>query len=467
LDPTHEQLVRRARRIRLVALDVDGVLTDGQLEYTAAGESPKHFHVHDGLGIRLLHDAGIAVAVLTARGCAPLERRVAELSIVHFRGDCRDKLAALERLAQELGIDLDEVCFASDDVLDLPALKAVGLAGSVADGHPAARQAAHWVSRRKGGHGAVRELCDLIVDAQGGLDRAHRKLLSREQGRQREQAAEALRFGVIIPARYGSSRLPGKPLVDLAGKPMIVHVLDNARQSGADFVVVATDDERIAEVVASAGGEAMMTAAHHASGTDRLAEVTTRMDLDADTVVVNLQGDEPLLKPDLVSLVARALVLRPRAGVATVATPITDIDDVFDPSVVKVVVDHSGLAVTFSRAPVPWVRDLFQGPEPPTALPDWPTFLRHVGLYAYRVSTLRTITAQPPVPLEQAESLEQLRALWLGIPIQVAVVDEAPAHSVDTPADVAVTESMLPPPPAPPQEATEAKDPKRATTPGV
>ncbi len=458
-----DQLARRAERVKLVVLDVDGVLTDGRLEYThEGGEAPKRFHVHDGLGIRLLHESGIEVAIVTARGSKPLERRVNELKIRHFRTACRDKLAVIQGLALELGLDLDQVCFASDDMLDLPALRAVGLAASVADAHPAAREAAHWVSDHDGGDGAVRQLADFIVDAQEGLEHAQDRLHRAEQSQERDRALDDLRFAVVIPARYGSSRFPGKPLVDLAGKPMIVHVLQNAQQSGAEHVVVATEDQRIVDVVEAAGGEAMLTSEHHPSGTDRLAEVAERMDLGRDTVVVNLQGDEPLLQPGLIAQVARALVQRPMAGIATVATPIREIDEIFDPATVKVVVDRSGLAVTFSRAPVPWVRDLFQGPEPPTSLPDWPTFLRHVGLYAYRVSTLQRITAQAPVPLEQAESLEQLRAMWLGIPIQVAVVDEAPAHSVDTPDDVAVTESMLPPPPA-----AVAKKTKRITVPGA
>ncbi|RLB54297.1 MAG: 3-deoxy-manno-octulosonate cytidylyltransferase [Deltaproteobacteria bacterium] len=462
MTPIAENLLTRARRVKLVVLDVDGVLTDGRLVYTEEGEAAKRFHAHDGLGIRLLHESGIEVAIATARGSKPLERRVAELKIRHFRTDARDKLAAVQLLALELGLELDQICFAGDDVLDLPALRAVGLAASVADAHPAARDAAHWVSERKGGCGAVRQLADLIVEAQEGLEGAYARMLSSEQEQQQERALEQLRFGVIIPARYGSSRLPGKPLVDLAGKPMIVHVLENARQSGAAFVVVATDDERVARTVEAAGGEAVMTSANHASGTDRLAEVVERMGLSGDTIVVNVQGDEPLLRPALVSKVARALVRQPMAGIATLATPIHEVDEVFDPAVVKVIVNHAGLAVTFSRAPIPWVREVFQTPEMPTTLPEWPTFLRHVGLYAYRVSTLRRITAQAPVPLEEAESLEQLRALWLGIPIQVTVVDEAPARGVDTEADVKVTESMLPPPPALPTMESKA-----ATTTGA
>jgi 3-deoxy-manno-octulosonate cytidylyltransferase (CMP-KDO synthetase) len=227
-------------------------------------------------------------------------------------------------------------------------------------------------------------------------------------------------FGVVIPARFASQRLPGKPLRDLGGKPMIVRVLENARQSAAGWVVVATDDQRIADAVTAAGGEAVLTSPEHASGTDRLAEVARRKELAPETIVVNVQGDEPLLDPKYVELVARALEANPSAGIATLATPIRDPGVIANPNVVKVVSDRSGMALYFSRAPLPW-----QGEA-----------LRHVGLYAYRARTLAELSAQPPVMLETAERLEQLRALWLGIPIHVSVVADPPGHGVDTEEDL-------------------------------
>lgn len=240
-------------------------------------------------------------------------------------------------------------------------------------------------------------------------------------------------FGVIIPARFASTRLPGKPLLDLGGKPMIVRVIELARRTGAAFTLVATDDERIANVVTQAGGEAIMTSSEHASGTDRLAEVVRRRALDPALVVVNLQGDEPHLPAAAVQQVAQTLVMTPRADLATLATPLRSRSEAFDPNVVKVVTDAAGRALYFSRAPIPWLRGAFafQGGASSESLIDAP-LLRHVGLYAYRVSTLLTLSETPPVALERAESLEQLRALWLGMTVQVGLIPEPPAGGVDT-----------------------------------
>lgn len=246
----------------------------------------------------------------------------------------------------------------------------------------------------------------------------------------------SVEFGVIVPARFASSRLPGKPLLDLLGKPMIVRVCENAHRSGAAFVWVATDDDRIARAVEAAGGVALMTRPDHASGTDRLAEVIERQNLTDPTIVVNLQGDEPLLDPEYVRLVAHALAERPEAGIATLATPIHLAADLFDPNVVKLTTDARGMALTFSRAPIPWVRGRFGPGAVPDTLPEGPTFLRHIGLYAYTAHTLRRLSRTAPAAIEQAESLEQLRALWLGIPIHVTIVPSSPAHGIDTESDL-------------------------------
>lgn len=252
-------------------------------------------------------------------------------------------------------------------------------------------------------------------------------------------------FGVIIPARYASTRLPGKPLIDMGGKPMIVRVLEVAAQAGAAFTIVATDDQRIADVVTMAGGEAMLTSPDCATGTDRLAEVARRKRFDPELVVVNLQGDEPALPAELVQLAADALLDAPDASLATLATPLRERREVFDPNVVKVVTDQAGRAMYFSRAPMPWVRGDFTMSEgagvSDAALTGGP-FLRHIGLYAYRVATLLALSQAEPVALERAESLEQLRALWLGMKIQVAVVPELPAGGVDTPEDAARVQKL-------------------------
>jgi 3-deoxy-manno-octulosonate cytidylyltransferase (CMP-KDO synthetase) len=241
-------------------------------------------------------------------------------------------------------------------------------------------------------------------------------------------------FGVIVPARFGSTRLPGKPLVDLGGKPMVVRVLEVAARAGAAFTIVATDDQRIVDAVEAVGGEAMLTSSDHLTGTDRLAEVARRKKLDPELVIVNLQGDEPALPAEHVELVARTLQRTRQASLATLATPLVSRAEVFDPNIVKVVTDQHGRALYFSRAPIPWRRADFNGAgaaEPQSGEP----FLRHIGLYAYRVSTLLSLSGAAPAALELVESLEQLRALWLGMAIQVAVVGALPAGGVDTPED--------------------------------
>jgi 3-deoxy-manno-octulosonate cytidylyltransferase (CMP-KDO synthetase) len=251
-------------------------------------------------------------------------------------------------------------------------------------------------------------------------------------------------FGVIIPARYASTRLPGKPLIDIGGQPMIVRVMEVAARAGAAFSIVATDDERVADVVTRAGGEALLTSPEHATGTDRLAEVARRKQLDPELVVVNLQGDEPSLPPELVQRAARALSDAPQAHLATLATPLRRGSEAFDPNVVKVVTDQAGRALYFSRAPIPWLRGDFSLDGSAGCDDELPEgmFLRHIGLYAYRVSTLLRLSDTKPVPLERGESLEQLRALWLGMTIQVAVVAEPPAAGVDTAEDAARVQKL-------------------------
>ncbi|MFW6087978.1 MAG: 3-deoxy-manno-octulosonate cytidylyltransferase [Myxococcota bacterium] len=257
-------------------------------------------------------------------------------------------------------------------------------------------------------------------------------------------------FRVVIPARYAASRLPGKPLRDVAGKPLVVHVLDAARRAGASEVLVAADDRRICAAVEAAGGRAVLTSPEHPSGTDRLAEVAEVQGWPNEALVVNLQGDEPLVPPHLLQELAGALAAHPRAGIATLATPLRDPADLFNPNVVKVVMDDDGHALYFSRAPVPWARDRFGHREgAPEVLPDGVPFHRHLGLYAYRAATLRALARTPAHPLEQAESLEQLRALATGIPIHVTVVTDPPPHGVDTEDDLQRLQAHLAQQPTP------------------
>ncbi len=249
-------------------------------------------------------------------------------------------------------------------------------------------------------------------------------------------------FRVVIPARFGSSRLPGKPLRLIAGKPMIEHVYRRAEASGARNVIVATDDERVADTVKGFGGNVIMTFAGHLSGTDRLAEVAQTKGWPDSEIIVNLQGDEPLMDPALVRLVADDLYSHASAGIATLVTPIVQREDIFNPNIVKVVMSKAGLAIYFSRAPIPWVRGHYD--EPDTSEPsDAMSAFRHLGIYAYRVGVLKRITSLPACAIEKAEALEQLRALWDGIDIKVSVIDKAPIHGVDTEEDLARVMAVL------------------------
>lgn len=239
---------------------------------------------------------------------------------------------------------------------------------------------------------------------------------------------------IVIPARYASTRLPGKPLADISGQPMIVRVAVAARRARNDGVWVATDDERIATAVRQQGFDVAMTRADHVSGTDRIAEVADQLAWDDEDIVVNVQGDEPLLDPALIEGVAAALRGDPEASMATAAHPLMVAEDFFNPNVVKVVCDVRGRALYFSRAPIPWDRDWFAGGR--DALPTNFPAQRHIGLYAYRVGFLRHFGKLAASPFERCESLEQLRALWHGYAIRVVSVDHPPAPGVDTPEDL-------------------------------
>jgi 3-deoxy-manno-octulosonate cytidylyltransferase (CMP-KDO synthetase) len=251
-----------------------------------------------------------------------------------------------------------------------------------------------------------------------------------------------LPFRVAIPARYASTRLPGKPLRLLAGRPLIEHVYRRALASGALEVVIATDDARIREVAEGFGATVCMTSPDHASGTDRLAEAAARLGWPDDAIVVNVQGDEPGMPPALVWQVARGLATHPDAGIATACARIRDPAELFDPNAVKVMRDARGYALYFSRAPIPWHREAFRtGAAALAELPADTAWFRHIGLYAYRVAVLRRYPELTPAPAEQAESLEQLRALWHGIRIHVAEAVETPPPGVDTEADLARAEA--------------------------
>ncbi|GFM87949.1 3-deoxy-manno-octulosonate cytidylyltransferase [Pseudomonas cichorii] len=248
-------------------------------------------------------------------------------------------------------------------------------------------------------------------------------------------------FTVVIPARFGSSRFPGKPLKTIAGKPMIQHVWEQACKSGAERVVVATDDARIVEACQAFGAQVLMTRDDHNSGTDRLAEVAEQLGLAADAIVVNVQGDEPMIPPVVIDQVAANLAAHPEAGISTLAEPIDDVTALFNPNVVKVVADVNGLALTFSRAPLPWARDALAASR--DVLPEGVPYRRHIGIYAYRAGFLHDFVSWGPCWLENTESLEQLRALWNGVRIHVADALEAPPAGVDTPEDLERVRRLL------------------------
>ena len=246
---------------------------------------------------------------------------------------------------------------------------------------------------------------------------------------------------IVIPARHASTRLPGKPLLDIAGKPMVVRVAEQARLSGIARVVIATDHDGIAAASRAHGIEVIITRADHATGTDRLAEVAIQLALPDDEIVVNVQGDEPLIDPALVRAVADLLQAKPGAAIATACHPISMDDEVFNTNVVKVVLDRDGMALYFSRATIPHARDAFAGDKKtvPTGLPLY----RHIGLYAYRAGFLRRFPRLEAPAIERFEALEQLRALWHGYKIAVLVSDGAPAPGVDTAEDLARVRALF------------------------
>jgi 3-deoxy-manno-octulosonate cytidylyltransferase (CMP-KDO synthetase) len=248
-------------------------------------------------------------------------------------------------------------------------------------------------------------------------------------------------FTVVIPARMASSRLPNKPLADIGGLPMVVRVAQRALLSKASQVVVAADDERIVQACQAHGIHALLTRQDHVSGSDRLAEACQLLGLPDDAVVVNVQGDEPLIHPGLINEVADLLTQRPEASMSTAAHAIAHLEEFTNPNVVKVVLDARQMALYFSRAPIPWWRDgqAYGGFK---SLPS-PAPLRHVGIYGYRAGFLRLFPQLPPAPIEMLESLEQLRAMWHGHPIAVHITPEAPGPGVDTPEDLARVRALL------------------------
>lgn len=254
-------------------------------------------------------------------------------------------------------------------------------------------------------------------------------------------SAQSNPFIVVIPARYASSRLPGKPLLDIAGKTMIQRVYEQACLSDAEEVVVATDDARIEANCQSYGAKVCMTKEDHPSGTDRIQEVAEQLGLSDDAIIVNVQGDEPLIPPAIINQVADNLAGNNKALMSTLCEKIEDTETIFNPNAVKVVFDDSGLALYFSRAPIPWFRDGFN--QEPVQLPASIDYYRHIGIYAYRVAFLHQYVGWSPSALEQTESLEQLRAMSNGVSIHVEKACEKPLAGVDTQADLDLVRELI------------------------
>lgn len=247
----------------------------------------------------------------------------------------------------------------------------------------------------------------------------------------------AVDFRIIIPARYGSERLPGKPLLKIVGKPLIQHVYERACTSNATEIIIATDDERIHTAAQSFGAQVCMTSTDHTSGTERIAEVISLLDYDEDDIVVNLQGDEPLIPVHCLNQVAEILINTADAQVSTLCTAITSSEEIFDPNIVKVIRNRAGYALYFSRAPIPWHRDTFSLMQKPSYPPnEQEVYQRHIGLYAYRAGFIKQYVSSPSCNLEQIESLEQLRVLWQGNRIIVANAKQVPPEGIDTEQDL-------------------------------
>lgn len=252
--------------------------------------------------------------------------------------------------------------------------------------------------------------------------------------------SEAPRFKVVVPARLGSTRLPRKVLREIAGKPVVQHVWEAAQRSGADEVIIATDSDEVLKVCRDFGADARITAASHNSGTDRANQIAREAGWAPDTIVVNLQGDEPLMPPELVRQAAGLLAEDPQADIASLCHGVHSLDEWLNPNVVKLVMDRRGYALYFSRAPIPWRRDGATREAP--RLPDGLAY-RHIGLYAYRVAALAEFSSLAPAPLEDCEALEQLRALTHGLRIRMGVVDNPPPRGIDTEDDLQAVISLL------------------------
>lgn len=385
---------------QLVFSDVDGVLTDSKINIGQDGEIFKSFNVKDGYGIvQWKKKDGHDFVIITSRESQAVNNRAAELGIKEVHQGVKSKLKKVDEIASRLGFDLEDVVYIGDDLTDLQTIETVGTACCPANAAEEIRRKCSYISQYNGGEGAVRDILNHLESASKTLG--------------------------VIPARYGSTRLPGKPLTKIAGKPMIQHVYERANEATLlDDLIVATDDERIIEVVEAAGGTAMMTDPNHPTGTDRVAQVADKVGAD---YTINIQGDEPLIDPDLIDAIVRAL----RENPPKVATPISPIEDqtlLDNKNTVKVVTDKDGKALYFSRSKIP-------------SRGKTGTTYKHIGLYGFKTELLLEYIEMESA-LESAEDLEQLRLLENGYEIQTVETDYD-SKEVNVESDISVVERRI------------------------
>ncbi len=397
-------------RVKMLLLDVDGVLTDGKIMLDKYGEEYKFFNVKDGEGINIARQAGIIIVFLSGRKSKAVKKRAEELGVEEVYQGVKDKVAVYEKLLKKYGLAKESVAYVGDDLNDVSLAKKVGSPIAVSNAAEEMKKVAAYVTSREGGNGAVREAIEFILKKSGKWKGIHEKTV----------VPSKLRITAVIPARYHSTRLKGKPLIRIAGKPLVQHVYERVKKTkGIDEVVVATDDKRIYTAVLKFGGRAEMTSTKHETGSDRIAEVVEKLNCD---VVINVQCDEPLVEPEMLEQLASPFFEDACVVMSTLKTKIKDRKELENPNVVKVITDREGNAIYFSRSPIPHAGDVGDA-------------YKHIGLYAYRKDFLLKLSKMKRTPLEKLESLEQLRALENDYKIRV-VETEHETIGVDTPEDL-------------------------------
>jgi len=389
-------------RIKLLAMDVDGVLTDGGMFFSEDGEQVKRFNALDGFGIKTLIEQGIKVALISFNLTNAIKYRTNALGIHKVMTGVHDKAKALRQVAEEFKISLDNTVYIGDDMLDLPALRLAGIAVTVPNSADEIKFEADLVTRKAGGCGAVREVCDLI----------------------RKSQTDKLKTLGVIPARYESKRFPGKPLADILGMPLIVRVYKQAKTSMLDNVIIATDDQRILQTCLEHNCKAVLTNETHQTGTDRVWEVASQTDAD---IIVNIQGDEPMIEGELINQLLDQFSPNPALDMATAMYKVPNQQNLDDKNIVKVITDKNHFALYFSRAPL---------------INNENGYNKHLGIYAYNRLALQKFSSNTRPDIEEAEHLEQLRALYNGFAIKV-VEYETDSVSVNLPEDIAKVEAIL------------------------